>query len=321
MIGYDNYFLLDMSRCKSQRKLAKLQNDKVFINTFMKLMDIAFMRYSFENLPDSVSERLIKQALIAYGSVVFFEKNGGVLALAGVPSGGGYNVNGDPVSCWVFARNGMLNEQIPLYIQGGDNDKILTKGNGYTVKTGSSRGVMVWENKNRFPFINYVIYYAKSIADTLRTIDVARTWLKVPSMPVCEESLVESVKDVFNRLKNNDEIIPVSSGIQTIDKFDLKPLGDITKNIQSATELVDWYDMQFRALCGFKSNTAIDKKGENLVTDEVHINDSYTDSVTEDITDFLTDQIDIVNEFFNLDIKVVKNETIQTTEKGVTDND
>ena len=171
---------------------------------------------------------------------------------------------------------------------------------------------MVWENKNRYPFLNHIMYYSKAISDTLRTVDVARTWLKIPAMPVCEESLVESVKAVFEKLKNNDEIIPVSSGIQTVDKFDLKPVGDITKNIQTATELIDWYEMQYRALCGFKSNTAIDKKGENLIADEVHINDSYTDSVTDSLTDYLKDQIDIVNEFFGLNIKVVENDLIQT---------
>ena len=317
---YDNYFMFDMGRCKNQRKLAKMQNNKVFINTFFKLMDIALMRYNFENLPETVSDRLIKQALICFGSVVFFEKDGGILALAGVPSGDGYNINGDPVSCWVFSRNGIFNENIPLYIKGGDNEKILYKGNGYSVKTGKTRGVMIWENKNRYPFLNHVMYYSKAISDTLRTVDVARTWLKIPAMPVCEESLVESVKAVFGKLKDNDEIIPVSSGIQTVDKFDLKPVGDITKNIQTATELIDWYEMQYRALCGFKANTAIDKKGENLIADEVHINDSYTDSMTESLADYLTDQIDIVNEVFGLQIKVVENDLIQN-EKGADSND
>lgn len=311
---WSNYFLLDMSRCKNRKKLAQMQNNRLFLNVFMRLFDMAMMRYKITGLPDTVNDRVILQSLICYGNVTFFNEGESVLGLPSVPSGDGYNVNGDPVTAWVFSRNGLFNKQLKLYIEGGQNEPLLNRGSGGTTVK-EPTGFMVWENRERYPFLNQIVYYAEAIADTLRTIDVGKLWLKLPVVPVCEESIKESVTKLFKDIKSNEDIIPVSTGVMGIEKFDLKPTGDAVQNIHTAMELVDWYEMQYRALCGFKSNTSIDKKGENLIQDEVNINDSYTDTQTDTIAEYLENQLKICNNFLGTNIHVEINETMQSDKK------
>lgn len=308
---YNNYLLLDMSKNRNRKQLAKFENNIVFINTFMRLFETALQRYRLENLPETINERVVLQSFICYGNATFFNNNGNVLSLPSVPSGNGYNINGDPVSAWVFSRNGLFNKEIKLHVEGGQIDPLLKKGTSGTLVT-DEKGVMVWETRTRYPFLNTIIYYARAISDTLRTIDVARKWLKVPFIPVCEESLVQSVATMMKDIADNNDVIPVSTGVQDISKFNILPIQQSPESIQTASELIDWYEQQYRSACGMRANTNVDKKGENLIADEIHANDSYTDSVSDTLVEYLQKQFDFVNEVFGTSIKVVENENLQS---------
>lgn len=304
---YDGYFLIDMTNCTSAKKLAKWKNSVLFQSEFFRLFDVAMQRYKLTGLPDTVQERVILQSLIVYGNVTFFEQNGNILALPSAPSGEGYNINGDPVSAWVFSRNGLFNKEIGLYVPGGESTPLIAEGVNNIKRP--DKGVMVWESKTRYPFLQTILYYAAAISDTLRTIDVARKWLKTPFIAVAEQSLVPSVEKMLNDITNNREYMLVSTGIQDISKFNILPVEQSTNSIQSATELIDWYTQQYRAHCGMRSNSNIDKKGENLISDEIHTNDSYTDSIADNMTEYLNNQLDFVNEIFGTKIKAEINES------------
>lgn len=326
MAWYSDYFLISLGKCKSAKKLTQYKNNAQYMTQFMNLLNTAMQRYKFSGLPDTISERVVLESMIMYGCVVFFEEEGSLLALPGAPGAGGLNINGDPVSANVFSRNGLLNKDIKLYVPGGITDTQLQKGaDGRT--TGENRkGVIVWENKNRYPFFYTINYYAGAIADTLRTIDVARMWIKVPFIPVCEQSLVDSVKTIMRQIVENDELVPVSTGVQDIKRFNILPINESGESITSARELVDWYTQQFRAACGIRANTGIDKKGENLISDEVHISDSYTDSVSSDMVDYINSQLALVNKVYNTNIVCEVNDNFQSSEiepdsQGDTEND
>lgn len=317
---YNNFLMLDMSKNKNRKRLAKYQNNIVFINTFMRLFDIALERYKIHNLPETINLRVVLESLICYGNATFFKHNGSILSLPAIPSGDGYNINGDPVSAWVFSRNGLFNKEIKLFVEGGQIDPLLRKGTTGAI-TKDEKGIMVWENKTRYPFLNNIIYYAQAISDTLRTIDVARKWLKVPFIPVCEESLVQSVTTMLKDMGDNVDVIPVSTGVQDINKFNILPIQQSPASIQTATELVDWYENQFRTICGMRANTNVDKKGENLLTDEIHSNDSYTDSVSDTFAEYLQSQFNFVNSVFGTNISVEINNNFQSEESEVKNNE
>lgn len=299
---------IDLGKCKSRKKLTELRNNRVSMAVLGRLVNEALDRYSIEGLPDTCNERVILESMLFYGCVTFFDSDGSLLALPSVPSGDGYNIYGDPTSAWVFSRNGLFNREVKLFVQGGADYSLLNRGSsGLTLSSGQN-GVMVWENKARMPFILNTCYYAESIADTLRTIDVNRKWLKRPFIPVCEESIVPSVKDLFEKMERNDEFIPVSTGVLDISRFDVKPIDISPEAVKSAIELCEWYENKYRELCGTDSNTQMDKKGENLIADEVHANDEYTGKQTSALVDYINQQMELVNSVFGVNIEAVDNQ-------------
>ena len=290
----------------TNNKLAKMKNNIVFINTFSRLYQDALFRYKFENLPDSISERVLKESLAIYGSAVIFEQEGNLMCLPGVPSGDGFNAYGDPSSCWVFARNGKLNKDVKTYLPGSDEVSFLKETTSGKQK-GEIKGVFIRENATCFPFINNTIYYAEAISDTFRTLDISRMNMKSPFIVTAEETIVNSVKEFFKHRDNNETYI-VSTGVFPADKVAILPFETNADNINSITALIDWYENKYRELCGIENNGQMDKKGENLIQTEVDINNQYTENGVDKCIEFIQKGLDDVNKLFGTNIKVVKYE-------------
>ena len=305
MNWYGSYFLIGFGGLPQTRKqLNKMNNALVAQNVFFRLAETALNRYTFKGLPDTVSERVILQSLFAYGCVCFFEKEGQLLALPAAPCGDGYNIYGEPLKAWIFSRNGTLNEEVKLYVEGGYNASILEQGSLATKVSGKTKGVLVWESSTRYPIMNEVIFYADRIADTLRTLDINRKWLKRPFIPVGEDSIIPSIKAMLKSLDDNEDVIPVDTGVMDIDKFDMRPVDVSSDTINSVISLCEWYENKFREICGIENNGQIDKKGENLITAEVDNNNQYTDLNIDRILPVIQKCLDNVNETFGTSITV-----------------
>lgn len=314
MQWFNPFFLIGFDGIpKTRKKLTQLQNRIVAQNIFFRLSDVALDRYEFKGLPDTVSERVIMQSLFTYGCVCFFEKQGALLALPAAPCGNGWNIYGEPLAAWVFARNGNLNEEIPLFVDGGYNNNILTQGALSTQQSGKPKGVLVWESKCRYPLVNETIFYSERIADCLRTLDVNRKWLKRPFIPVGEDSVIPSVIKMLDSIEKNDDIIPVDTGVMDIDKFDMRPVDVSSDTINSIVSLCEWYENKYREICGIENNGQVDKKGENLIKAEVQTNDEYTDLSIERIIPVMQHYIDNVNSMFGTSITVERKKTEKET--------
>ncbi len=315
----NDYMLIDCGKIKSRTKLNKFKNEQLFITTFMRLFNEALNRYKITGLPDTCNERVILESLILYGCATFFNYEGNVLSLPSAPSGRGWNIYGDPLSAWVYSRNGLFNKEIDLFVKGGDNSALIKRGMSGQIN-GNPVGCMVWESQNRYPFLNTIIFYAEAITDTLRTIDVNRLWLKHPFIPVCEESLIPTVKKLFNDYNNNQDFLPVSTGILDVDKFDLKNLDVSPDAIKSAIELCEWYESKFREQCGVKANSQVDKKGENLTSTEINVNEEYTDGKDNSIVEYINTQLDFVNEMLGTSMKCISTEPVKDDKESEDDN-
>lgn len=305
MYWFNPYFLIGFDGIpKTRKKLTAMQNRFVTQNIFFRLMETAINRYKFSGLPDTVSERVILQSLFTYGCVCFFEKRGALLALPAAPVGDGYNIYGEPLKAWVFARNGNLNEEVNLFIDGGFNSDILTQGSLSTPRIGKAQGVLMWESKTRYPMINETLFYSERISDTLRTLDINRKWLKRPFIPVGEDSIIPSIVKMLESIEKNDDIIPVDTGVMDIEKFDMRPVEITADMINSVVSLCEWYENKYREICGIENNGQIDKKGENLIEAEVQTNDQYTDLSIDRILPVMQHYLDNVNSMFGTSIKV-----------------
>lgn len=307
---------------KQNKKMRKMENAYTQQLVFVRLANLALQRYHINGLPDTISERTILQSLLWYGSVVFFKKGDNVFALPGVPTGDGYNIYGDPGSAWVFSRyNGKMYDAVNLYIPGSDDAVFLKELIG-SRQTKTPAGVIVWENSMRYPFINTVLYYSEKIADCYRTLDITRYWLKRPLLLSGPEESAEGVKKVIQDLDENPNAVYLSDKLginKTTQLFNTNANG---QNLQDITGLLEWYESKFREQCGIDSNSQMDKKGENLISDEITVNDQYQAISLDESLAEIQKWLDVVNKFFGFSLTVEKNENITNdTKDGEKDDD
>lgn len=287
----------------TKKKLATFKNNISFQNTFSRLVLDALERYGFEGLPDTISERVLVQSTLWYAGVVFFERDGKLFALPGAPSGDGFNIYGDPASAWVFSKNGVFNEEVSVFIPGSDEASFLKETDGF--KSGrKTKGVYVWENKLRYPFVNHTMFFSEAISDTMRTLDVCRTNIKNPFIITAEESVVPTVKRYLEQRENNETYV-LSSGVFDATKVSVIPLTTNSDSLSSCTQLIEWYENKYRELCGVDNNGQMDKKGENLIQDEVTINDMYTELSVQKCIDCINEGLEYVNKIYGTNIKCV----------------
>lgn len=287
----------------TSKKIAKYKNQIEFMNVYASLVNESLGRYKFKGLPKTVNERVLTESLLWYGCVGFFIKSGEILALPGLPTSA-FTLYGDPTEMIVHGRNGYV-DTIKLFIPNGDDSALVRQStNGTAPKEGT--GVWVRENKMAFPFVNYCIEYADKIADTLRTLDVTRANIKRPSVVICEESVINSVKAYFNKRDNNEEYV-VSSGVFPADKVKFEnPFETNPENLRDCTMLIEWYYNQFRQLEGMKAPSTVDKKAQVSVP-ELNRDEDVSDNKQETVVDYLQSQLDFVNEKLGCNITVERN--------------
>lgn len=284
----------------SNKKINKYKNSETFHNIFVRNMLTALDRYHLDGLPDTCDERVILQSLLWYGKVLFFERNGEIFALPCTNSSEGFTVYGYWTSANWIGLNGM-SEQVKLKIPGGASFlKRLVMGNKVF---DNDEGVLVRENSVMYPFINTVWQYSDYMSDTLRTLDTGRVHLKHPYIITAEQSVVGSVKKWLADTKDNQDVI-VSTGVFPADKVviqDLQVTGDTVNSIKS---LYEWYEAQFLGLCGIAHNSGSDKKGENLITPEIGIDNESDNTNINTSIKCIQQDLDLVNETYGLDIHV-----------------
>lgn len=307
MFWYDGIWQvpLDMGGSRKNRKrLADYKNMLSFQIVFQRLAEDAINRYEIEGLPETISKRVVLQSLLWHGNVIFFEKGGNLFALPGCPSGE-YNVYGEPAMAEVYSVNGYFNEPVKLYLPGSDEATFLKRTD--RTAPAKAQGVIVWENKQRYPFINSVFYYAERISDTLRTLDVVRENIKTPQIFFCEESVKNSVERFLEDRESNMSAI-ISTGVFEVDKVKTVPIDPKGTALSDITALIEWYENKFRELCGTDNNGQMDKKGENLVQAEVEVNDEYTNLGVDKCIETMQEYFDYVNDIFGTSITVKKKE-------------
>lgn len=284
------------------------ENSTTFMNIFQQNLLLAMERFHFEGLPEGLNGRVMLQSLLWYGNVCIFspDKSNDIESLVALPSAPGsmFNIYGDPAEAFVYGRNGMLTEGVKLHIPHSEckSARLLTSGKTWTEK---GNGVVIWENKNRYPFIWQIYMYSKGMADCLRTIDVARRYIKVPVMVVAaENSKVPSIKKAFEAVNTNEPIVVVSESLRD-DDLQIIPIATAAEGAKTATELYTWYENYFLTLCGYNASNQLDKKGANLVNAEININNEREDASLQKSIACVQEYLDIANDYFGTNIKVV----------------
>ena len=288
-------------KAPSVAKLARYANAQEAQQWLVQLALEATHRYTIKNLPESCNHRTVIESLLYYGGVVFFELEGQILALPGLP-GGQFTLYGDPVTMRVFGRNG-YNAEIPVYVPGGDNSDVVRTQIGGGVALQSNAGVWVRENPYAMPFITTVMLYADKIANTMRTLDVTLDNIRRPYIITAEESLISSVKSFFNKRDAGESYI-VSSGVFPADKIKMLPIETTEAGIRDCTGSVDWLLSQYRAAEYLDGNSTIDKKAE-ITIPELNAGDGIVNTNRAAFKDYMQSQLDVANNVLGTNMQLI----------------
>lgn len=289
--------LIDDVSSLSKKKKAKLKNDAKFMMVFRRLIGDALRgRYDIQDLPPTVSKRILLRDLWSKAFTVIYLEKGIPVCLPSMIGGDELNVVGEPGTAWVNAVNGKVNKQIKLIIPGVDTSSFLGHKDGV--------GVLIRENDMYMPFALTTISYALAIADAMRTLDVVSSNMKTPFVIVAEQSIVNTVKKFFEDRDDNLDYI-ISSGVFPVDKIQILPFDPQATNLTQCTQLIDWLENKYREACGIPANGQSDKKGENLITGEIDVATDYCTLQKMKAIDTLNEGFELVNNSFGLNIKAV----------------
>lgn len=269
---------------------AMYQNNMTFRAILSHLIDLYMysihikVKGSDEPLPPGISERIIKLSILFNDCVIFTDGvkwNGeyypGKYAFMGYPSGKGWNLKGNPLSAFIYSMyNGLGAQEIPLNVEGMEDAPAIGVGFSGQKADKEPKGYIVWGHESRFPMFYMVLYYATCLTDCMRTLDVTRFWLKRPVIFTADKELVNSINNVIEHMELNEE--------WTIQGAALGDVGQNTnllnpnvngQNLKDVTGLYEWYLSKYKEFIGIDSNAQMDKKGENLQTAEITVNDEY----------------------------------------------
>lgn len=312
---YDSTFI-SMAGAKplSAKKRARYENDMIFKQIFTDFKNTALHRYRFSGLPDTVSERVLQESLLYYGTAVFFEMSGHVLQLPGRPA---YDptMYGDFRYSYVYGRNG-FSGLVALEIPGGASAIELTKGVGDTQAGAPYRGAMVRENYDfTAPFIFTTWTYAARVADAIRALDVAVRTGKTPGVWLCAQSEIESIKR-FNAAVDENQTNILTSGFFPIDKVRYQPLAqESLAHSQNFMQIIDFWKSMYKEACGIDNAQQTNFKKANLNSAEIGQNDEYTRRVLDKEIDTIQEGLDFVNQTFGTSMRVERYKEEEKEEK------
>lgn len=281
------------------KKLAKFENNIEYQNTFFNLLNLAMYSFSFKNLPKTCNERWFKMSLIFYGyAALIDDKDLGYLSLAVRPSSFEYNIYGDVSKVNAFGWNG-FNKEYSAYMIGSDNT--------------DAESIICRDNDATYPLINVIFAYAHRLCDTMRTLDVAAKKLKQPYFITCDESQKTSIKKILDDVDYNQDGIICNRSTMP-NEFNVLKTGVDPDSISALWAHYNNLQSEIRTLLGINNATQLDKK-ERLIVDEANSNDILTDLNLDYRMKSYQQFCDIVNDLWQLDIKVVNN--IEQVEKKV----
>lgn len=305
-LGSNNGIALSNNK---RKKLAAWENNQEFANWFVYLFEMAMGIFIWDGLPETCSARFLEQSLLVRGQAVLTqEENGAFLTLGAAPTAE-YNVYGEPTKCYGWGING-FNKQYNLYIKGAGEAYQLRKYQGdFNVSPDGYDAVLCWDNKMRYPYINYVISAAQRLADTERSCDVIARNLKQPVAIACPEESVKSVNEQMASRDNNEAFV-VSSG--KILSNDISTL-DLKANPEAMRVMYERFDHHLslvHSIFGIDSAAQSDKR-ERLLVDEVNSNNQITAANLQKRLHMREDFCEAANKAFGLNISVKLNPELE----------
>lgn len=220
-----------------------------------QIIKLAMNRFKWVNLPPTCNERYLEMTLLFQGiaTIAFPSKQRGTFYSTQVAQMSPPNVYDNPTK-WFSVGN-----------------------NGWRFKCSNRNGVIVWDNRARYPLMQMVDMWARELVDVRRTKQLNRMHVKTPYLIKCSPEQEQQAENIYKQMAGGEPAIITTTGIENIDidviKTDVPYLGEEL----TAEEINTW--QQIYQMLGIENLTF---KAERMVQDEVNKRDEPSDLMALD---------------------------------------
>lgn len=299
----------DFKKCKEYKLLNRIEN----MNTFMDLVNSRLDTFEWGNLPVGVDSRLLEASLLFRGMFTLFTEDGGQTFNA-LPASLSENINsqGNYLFAYAYGANGYI-KKVKLYLPGITENPAVTQGIGMVGVGKEYDAVLCRENASGYPFIYTITLSTLRLSNIMRAMDTAVETLKVPYVIKCEESLKDSVKEMYKRVRDNDPIIIGSKGLG-LEALEILPTSVDTQILAEFREQYNFLQGEIQSKMGAFHNAQPDKNA-HILQDELHSDDASTENELQKCLTYRRKFCDECREAFGLNITVkVRNRNITSGE-------
>ena len=230
-------------------------NSALFMMYRQQIIKLAMNRFKWINLPPTCNERYLEMTLLFQGiaTIAFPSRQRGTFYSTQVAQMSPPNVYDNPTK-WFSVGN-----------------------NGWRFKCSNRNGVIVWDNRARYPLMQMVDMWARELVDVRRTKQLNRMHVKTPYLIKCSPEQEQQAENIYKQMAGGEPAIITTTGIENIDidviKTDVPYLGEEL----TAEEINTW--QQIYQMLGIENLTF---KAERMVQDEVNKRDEPSDLMALD---------------------------------------
>ena len=247
-------------------------NSALFMMYRQQIIKLAMNRFKWINLPPTCNERYLEMTLLFQGiaTIAFPSKQRGTFYSTQVAQMSPPNVYDNPTK-WLSVGN-----------------------NGWRFKCSNRNGVIVWDNRARYPLMQMVDMWARELVDIRRTKQLNRMHVKTPYLIKCSPEQEQQAENIYKQMAGGEPAIITTTGIENIDinviKTDVPYLGEEL----TAEEINTW--QQIYQMLGIENLTF---KAERMVQDEVNKRDEPSDLMALDGLNCRREACEQLNERFS----------------------
>lgn len=267
----------------------KLDNFATFTFYFLRLKNLATTLFKWKNLPKSINERFLEQALFLYGRVGFAKDDvtGDLIALPMVQNGQ-FDIYGEPKGIIMFGMN------------------------GYQLHADRENSVYCYDNYNKRGIISDVLMFAKRMEIVERTKDINIAAQRTPYILSGSKSQIATLMKLYTDITENK---PVHIVDKTLDLTSVQCLPTQAPFISLDLEVIKRHTWG-EALNFIGVDNNANEKKERLVVGEAVGNLGAVKAERYARLKPRQEAVEKVNEMFGTDIEVEINADVVDEEFG-----
>lgn len=246
-------------------------NTGLFMSYRQQIIKLAMNRFKWVNLPKTCNERYLEGTLLFQGcaTIAFPKSQRGIFYSTQVSQMSPPNIYDNPTK-WYSIGN-----------------------NGWRFKASPMSGVIVWDNRTRYPMMNMIDVWAQELTDIRRTMQINRMHLKTPYIIECAPEQENQATNLYKQISGGEPAIIATNGLESMKINAIKTDVPFMGAELTAAEQNTW--AQIYQTLGIQNLTF---KAERMVQDEVNKRDEPSDLIALDGLNCRREACDHLNTMF-----------------------